>query len=193
MGEPDLYFSVDVESDGPIPGIYSMLSFGLVVAGRFDGKRFERPDREPPSFYRELKPLSDEFVAEAVAVTGLDRAELTRTGVAPAQAMEEARAWVEEIAVGHHPVLVGFPLVFDWMFLYWYLVHFTKGSPFSYSSGLDMKSIYQAKARVRMSDAGKDDLPLALRSTSPHTHNALDDAMEQAEIFAKLFEWEPEA
>ena len=72
MSEPDLYFSVDVESDGPIPGIYSMLSFGLVVAGRFDGERLERPDREPPSFYRELKPLSDEFVAEAVAVTGLD-------------------------------------------------------------------------------------------------------------------------
>jgi hypothetical protein len=193
VSEPDLYFSVDVESDGPIPGVYSMLSFGLVVAGRFDGNRFERSEAEPQSFYRELKPLSDEFIADAVAVTRLDRDELTRTGVAPAQAMEEARAWVEEIAVGHYPVLVGFPLVFDWMFLYWYFVRFTRDSPFSYSSGLDMKSIYQAKARVRLSDAGKDDLPLALRSTSPHTHNALDDAIEQAEIFAKLFEWKPEA
>jgi hypothetical protein len=193
VNEPDLYFSVDVESDGPIPGIYSMLSFGLVVAGRFDGKQFERSDAEPQSFYRELKPLSDEFVPEAVAVTGLDRDELTRVGVAPAHAMEGAKAWVEELAVGHHPVLVGFPLVFDWMFLYWYFVRFTKGSPFSHSSGLDMKSIYQAKARVRLSDAGKDDLPSALRSSIPHTHNALDDAMEQAEIFAKLFEWRPGA
>jgi hypothetical protein len=191
VGEPELYFSVDVESDGPIPGIYSMLSFGLVVAGKFDGEHFERSDRDPQSFYRELKPISDEYVADAVAVTGLDRDKLTRTGVAPAQAMKEARAWVEEIAVGHHPVLVGFPLVFDWMFLYWYFVRFAEGSPFSYSSGLDMKSIYQAKARVRVSDAGKNDLPLRLRSEKPHTHNALDDAIEQAEIFAKLFEWKP--
>lgn len=30
----DLYFSADVETDGPIPGPYSMLSFGIVFAGR---------------------------------------------------------------------------------------------------------------------------------------------------------------
>jgi hypothetical protein len=28
---PDVYFSVDVEADGPIPGPYSMLSVGVAV------------------------------------------------------------------------------------------------------------------------------------------------------------------
>jgi hypothetical protein len=42
---PDIYFSADVETDGPIPGEYSMLSFALVYAGQFDGVRFEAPSR----------------------------------------------------------------------------------------------------------------------------------------------------
>lgn len=41
----DIYFSADIETDGPIPGPYSMLSFALVFAGEFDGIRFARPDR----------------------------------------------------------------------------------------------------------------------------------------------------
>jgi hypothetical protein len=41
----DVYFSADVETDGPIPGPYSMLSFALVYAGRFDGERFKQPKR----------------------------------------------------------------------------------------------------------------------------------------------------
>jgi len=39
----DVYFSADVETDGPIPGPYSMLSFALVYAGTFDGSTFQGP------------------------------------------------------------------------------------------------------------------------------------------------------
>jgi hypothetical protein len=39
----DAYFSADVETDGPIPGPYSMLSFALVYAGSFDGSTYEKP------------------------------------------------------------------------------------------------------------------------------------------------------
>lgn len=189
MPDADIYFSVDVESDGPIPGQYSMLAVGLAVAGTFDGQEFRTPDRHPPTFYRELRPISECFEPEAVAVTGIDREELLVVGTPAEQAMAHAKEWVEELAGARNPVLVGFPLVFDWMFLYWYFVRFAKRSPFSYSSGLDMKSIYQAKAKVPLSRAGKDDLPPFLQSARPHTHNALDDALEQAEIFAKLFQW----
>jgi hypothetical protein len=53
-----------------------------------------------------------------------------------------------------------------------------------------MKTIFQQKARVTLDRAGRKDLPPELRSTHPHTHNALDDAIEQAEIFNRLFAWE---
>jgi hypothetical protein len=53
-----------------------------------------------------------------------------------------------------------------------------------------MKTMYQQKARVTVDDAGREDLPPFLRSSREHSHNALDDAIEQGEIFIKLFEWE---
>ena len=54
----DSYFSADVETDGPIPGPYSILSFALVYVGTFDGEQFERANN-PATFYRELKPISN--------------------------------------------------------------------------------------------------------------------------------------
>jgi hypothetical protein len=45
---------------GAVPGEYSRLSFGLVVAGTFDGvERFTRIDPDAHSSYRGLKPISD--------------------------------------------------------------------------------------------------------------------------------------
>ncbi len=185
----DVYISADIESDGPIPGRYSMLSFGLALAGRFDGAVFTPADPAAATFYRELRPVSEEFDPDAVAVTGLDRAQLAAEGADPAAAMTEAAAWVGEQAGGDRPVMVGYPIVFDWMFMHWYFVRYVGRSPFGFSGALDMKTIYQQKARVPLDRAGRDDLPAALRSARAHTHNACDDAIEQAEIFARLFEW----
>jgi hypothetical protein len=187
----DLYFSVDIEADGPIPGPFSMLSFGLVVAGRFDGRQFESLLDRPDTFYRELKPISDSFVPEALEVSGLDRDRLEREGADPPTAMTEARRWVLDRTHDDRPVLTGFPLMFDWLFIYWYFERFAEGgSPFDHSAGVDMKTMYQQKAAVTTSDAGLHDLPVALRPIQAHTHNALDDALRQAEIFVRLFAWE---
>jgi hypothetical protein len=185
----DFYISADIEADGPIPGQYSMLSFGLCVAGRYDGRTFESRDPEADTFYRELKPAFDEVNQEALAVSRLDRDKLFLDGVDPTQAMEEAADWITQRAGSDRPVLVGFPLVFDWMFLHWYFVHYCGNSPFGFSSGLDMKSMYQAKAAVTIDRAGRADLPVDLTSSRPHTHNGLDDAIEQAHIFNRLFVW----
>lgn len=190
---PDLYFSADIEADGPIPGQYSMLAFGLAVAGRFDGKTFTPLDPEAATFYRELKPVSHDYDPEALVVAGLDRELLTAEGSEPVRAMGDAATWVTEQAGDDRPVLVGYPVVFDWMFLHWYFVRFLGKSPFGFSGALDMKTTYQQKARVCLDDAGRNDLPVALRSSRRHSHNALDDAVEQAEIFARLFEWDGRA
>jgi hypothetical protein len=103
--------------------------------------------------------------------------------------MRSALTWVVEQTSQARPVLVGYPIVFDWMFLYWYFVHFVGQSPFGFSSALDMKTIYQQKAGVTIDAAGRDDLPTFLRSSRRHTHNALDDAIEQADIFGRLVVW----
>jgi hypothetical protein len=187
----DVYFSADVETDGPIPGPYSMLSFGLVLAGTFDGDTFSRPTDYFDSFYRELQPISTEFQAEALRVNGLDRERLVREGVAPTVAMTDAARWVKTIAGEGRPVLVAYPLSFDWSFLYWYFIRFSgAGSPFDYSRCYDIKTAFAVKAQIPIALAGRSKLIPNLRVNSHHTHNALEDAIEQAQVFANLFEWE---
>lgn len=189
--QADRYFSVDIETDGPIPGDFSMLSFGLAVAGRFDGARFDAFDPAKHTFYAELRPTAEHWLPEALEVSGLNRDALARAGRDPADAMTEAARWVREQSGGDRPVMVGFPLVFDWMFAYWYFERFAPGgSPFGFSAGLDMKTMYQQKAGVVLSEAGKDDLPARLRGSASHDHHALHDAIEQAGIFQRLFVWD---
>lgn len=186
----DLYISADIESDGPIPGEYSMLSFGLSVAGRFDGDVFTRPADGELTFYRELRPITERFDPEALHVSGPDRDRLLEVGADPGDAMVDAAEWVDEQAENHRPVLVGYPVVFDWMFLHWYFVRFAGRSPFGFSGALDVKTMYHQKARVTFDRAGRRDLPTILTPQMPHTHNALDDAREQGEIFARVFTWD---
>ncbi|MDI1459939.1 exonuclease [Catellatospora sp. KI3] len=188
----DMYFSADVEADGPIPGPFSMVSVGLAVAGT-RAHAFSRADPTAATFYRELKPVSDDFVPEAMAVSGLDRAALVRDGADPATAMRELTDWVKETAAGAKPIFVAYPASFDWMFVYWYLIRFTGGSVFGHSGCLDVKTAYAVRADVPFSRAVKGQMPRHLLSRRPHTHNALDDAIEQADLFANVMEWRPEA
>ncbi len=191
-GLTDIYISADVETDGPIPGPYSLLSFALVVAGTFDGRTFSRAAAEAPTFYRELRPISDTFQPEALAVNGLDRNRLLQEGATPEVAMEEARTWVAGVAGAACPVLVAYPVSFDWTWLYWYFTRFTSGgSPFGFSSCYDIKTMIAVKRRSRLAKATKRQLPSEVRSRLRHTHYALDDAREQAELFANLFDWKP--
>ena len=104
VAPPDTYISVDIEADGPIPGVYSMISIGMALAGRFDGQRFEAVDPSTETFYAELAPISEEFDPQALAVSGLDRDALRREGEDPAVAMSRAADWVDRVAAGTEPM-----------------------------------------------------------------------------------------
>jgi len=187
---PDFYISADVETDGPVPGRFSLLSFGLTVVGTFNANVFKpwtEPDR---TFYRELKPISDNYQEEALEVNGLDRERLMIEGEDPQEAMTAAAEWVKARSDGYRPILVAYPVAFDWAFLYWYFESFAEGgSPFGHSSCLDIRTLYQAVAGTVFDRSGKSAMPAFLRPASPHTHNALDDAIEQGELFANLMGW----
>ncbi|CCK26474.1 exonuclease [Streptomyces davaonensis JCM 4913] len=187
--KPSLYISVDIEADGPIPGPYSMLSIGAAVAGVQDADGFVPADPEACTFYRELRPISADFVPEALAVSGLDRERLGREGSEPAVALGEFSRWVREAGQGAQPVMCGYPASYDWTFLYWYLIRFTGSSPFGHSGCLDMKTLYATKAGLPLRAVAKGTMPRELLSRRRHTHHALDDAIEQAELFANLMAW----
>lgn len=187
----DVYFSADVETDGPIPGPYSILSFALVYAGVFNGRKFTTPNNFDNTFYRELRPISENYQDDALRINGLDRDRLLREGGDPATVMTEAARWIREISGRGKPILVAYPLSFDWSWLYWYFTKFAiGGSPFNHSLCYDVKTAYAVKAGVPISEAGRSKLLPSLRAKSKHTHHALDDAKEQAEVFASVFRWE---
>ena len=173
----DLYISVDIEASGPIPGDYSMLSFGACVVG------------EPAkTFYAELKPLNDRFVKQALEVCGLSMEKLAREGRDPKNALAAFRDWIKSVTPPtHRPLFVGFNAPFDWMFLQWYFLHFLGEAPFGFS-GLDIKAYYMGMKGCVWSETSKHAMDPRFKSDRPHTHNALDDALEQAEIFQKMIE-----
>jgi hypothetical protein len=186
----DSYFSADVETDGPIPGPYSMLSFALVYAGSFDGGKFQRPDHYRTTFYQELRPISEKFEIEALRVNGLNRERLCVSGSDPREAMIAANRWIQNIAGAAKPVLVAYPVSFDWTWLYWYFVNFCPdGSPFGYSQCFDIKTALAVKGKQPIAVSGRSRVDRQLRPTHRHTHHAIDDAIAQAEIFANIFEW----
>src|SRR5690349_17974951 len=166
-----------------------MISFGAAVAGTRTAAGFTAADPTVSTFYRALRPISDEFDPAALEVSGLDRAALLRDGADPAAAMAEFSSWVVETAGASRPVVVGYPACYDWMFLYWYLMRFTGNSPFGHSGCVDLKTLYATKAGVPMAGAVKARMPRQLLSKPPHTHHALDDAIEQADLCANLMLW----
>ncbi len=191
---PDLIFSADVEADGPIPGPYSMLSFGLCVIGVVAPDRtFIARDARANAFYRELRPISDDFLPQALGIGGLDRDRLVESGADPATAMTDAAEWVTGNATAEkmRPVLVGWPAAFDWMFLHWYWVTFCKvGDPFGHAGVLDIKTLAWWRTGFVLDRLAKSQLPAAIQPTSRHTHHALDDAVEQGELFVRLMQWD---
>jgi len=167
-----------------------MLAFAFVAVGAFDGETLTPFDLEEATFSRELRPISDAFQPDALAVNGLDRARLQQEGADPQRAMDEAAVWIRNVARGNRPVLVAYPAAFDWTWLYWYFVRFAKdGCPFGFSGCLDIKTIIAVKSGSRIEDANPRSLPEAVRAGRPHTHRALDDAKEQGELFLNLLMW----
>jgi hypothetical protein len=80
---------------------------------------------------------------------------------------------------------VAYPAGYDFLFIYWYLVRFTGGSPFSHSA-LDIKTFAMCLLGCAYRDATKRNMPRRWFSGRRHTHVALDDALEQGELFCAM-------
>jgi hypothetical protein len=83
------------------------------------------------------------------------------------------------------PVFVGYPAAYDFLFVYWYLMRFAGESPFSHSA-LDIKTFAMALLKTDYRDATKRKMPKAWFDKLPHTHVALDDAIEQGALFCNM-------
>lgn len=184
MAKPEIYFITDIETDGPIPAAHSMLSLASVAmntAGEFVDEFSVNLHALP---HATMHPQTAVFWRNEPAAWAACRSDL----VEPETAMTDYVKWVRTIAGTHSaPVFVGFPVGFDFTFVLWYLHTFTDGSPFSWSA-LDMKTFAMALTDLPFKQTIKPKLPAEwLPDDLPHTHIALDDAREQAQIFRAMF------
>jgi DNA polymerase III alpha subunit (gram-positive type) len=101
----------------------------------------------------------------------------------PAAAMRRYVAWLKQLP--GRPVFVAYPAAFDFLFVYWYLIRFTGESPFSFSA-LDIKTYAMALLKIEYREAVKRNMPKRWFDPLKHTHQALDDAIEQGALFCNM-------
>ena len=97
--------------------------------------------------------------------------------------MSRYLAWVKSLP--GKPVFVAYPAGFDFLFVYWYLMRFAGESPFSHSA-LDIKTYAMAMLKTGYRDSTKRNMPKRWFDDMPHTHVALDDAIEQGALFCNM-------
>lgn len=176
---PEVYVSTDVETDGPIPGPHSMLSFGSAA-------------------YLENKTLVSTFSANLETLPGAAGhpdtlawwkqqpeawAACRQNPRPPEEVMPAYVQWLEGLP--GIPVFVAYPLGFDFTFMYWYLVRFAGQSPFSFS-GIDVKTYAMALLRKDYRKCVKRNMPARWFDDLPHSHVALDDALGQGALFCNM-------
>jgi hypothetical protein len=176
----ETYVSTDIETDGPIPGANSMLSFASVA---YDGD-----GRELGSFTVNLETLpdatSDPRTMDWWRTQPQAWAACRQDLRAPSDAMREYDRWLRSLP--KRPVFVAYPLLFDMMFIYWYQLRFVGSSPFSHS-GIDIKTMaYTALGLGSYRSATKRNMPSEWFGNMPHTHVALDDARGQGVLFFNI-------
>jgi hypothetical protein len=160
------YVMVDVESDGPIPGDYSMICFGAVIVELGLTK----------TFYSELKPISEKWIPEALAISGFTR-EKTLTFSDPTSEMLRFAEWLRQNS-NDRLMFISDNNGYDWQFINWYFHHFTNSNPFGYSS-TNLGLLYKGMVKDMRSNFKH------LRVTK-HTHNPVDDAKGNAEAFITM-------
>lgn len=168
----EVYVSVDVETAGPIPGEYSMLSIGACLVS------------DPgTTFSCELKPISGNAVPEAIEVSGLSLERLAETGLEPSLAMDRFSRWLGEVAGDDgRLVFVGLNAPFDWSFVNYYFHRFHGENPFGFTA-LDIKALYMGATGCDWSETSSSRISKRLQPCLSGDHDALHDAVFQAELF----------
>lgn len=168
----EVFISVDVETSGPVVAEYSMLTLGACLV--------DRPDE---GFSVMLKPISERFIPEALAVAGLSLEQAQKEGELPGDGMALFKSWIEKhVPIDATPVFVGLNAPFDWSFVNYYFHRFCGDNPFGFTA-LDIKALYMGATGSKWHDTRSSVMAALLRPQLKGDHNALHDAQYQAELF----------
>jgi len=175
----EIFVSTDIEADGPIPGEFSMLSFGSAA--------FTADKKLISTYSANLKTLPGagqdpetmkwwKKFPESWEVCRKDQR-------SPEEVMPEYVQWLKSLP--GEPVFVAYPAVFDFSYVYWYLIKFAGESPFLYFA-LDIKSYAMAVLKKDFRTLTKSVMPQSWFDSREPTHVALEDALQQGALFCNM-------
>ncbi|MDE3022422.1 MAG: exonuclease [Pseudomonadota bacterium] len=175
----EIYISTDVETDGPIPGPHSMLSLGSAA--------YTADKQLITTFSANLETLPGATAHPETAKWWASQPKAwdacRKDLVTPNDAMARYAAWIKSLKGS--PVFVAYPAGFDFLFVYWYLIRFAGESPFGHSA-LDVKTFAMAVLKTDYRKSTKRNMPKHWFDKLPHSHIALDDALEQGALFCNM-------
>ncbi len=177
-----LYWSVDIEADGPVPGANSMLSLAAVPFT----KNYIFHDE---AFYRKLLPLPEASADPNTMLWWETQPEaweeVQKDQEQPYQVLQDLHSIVKARENGGLGTMVGYPVAYDFMFIQWYFLTILGSSPFSHGA-IDIKSYAACMLKTSYKKAVKKNMPKNWFGKTKHTHKAIDDAIGQAELFQNM-------
>ncbi|MDQ3880011.1 MAG: exonuclease domain-containing protein [Chloroflexota bacterium] len=136
-------------------------------------------------FYSELRPLSMEATPDAMAVNGLSMDALAESATPPARAVADFDTWIARQVPEGKPLFAGFNAAFDWMFVNDYFHRYLGRNPFGHAA-LDMKSLYMGLTGAAWRETSFRNVARRYGLGERLTHNALDDARDQAALLRRM-------
>lgn len=188
IDDTQIYVVVDIETDGPVPGMYSMLSIGAVASTNI---------AEVSSFYEKLLPLPDAGQYKPTMDWWNANPDAWQEATSDARAsdvvMKEFNDWVKDLNAT--PVFVASPLVFDYGFVSWYLEKFTRTNIFTdytdVQRTLDIASFCAGKLERPLNQSRLTQIPKSFLDGMPkHSHKAIDDARGYGVVLRNLLRQE---
>lgn len=187
---PLCFVVTDIETDGPNPGANSMRSFASVavdetgrVIDQFEGCLAELdgavPDAETLAW---LQGQADAW------------ADATRDPRPPAAVMQDLVGWVRALPM--EAVFVAHPLMFDGVWMDWYLRRFTGlrletgpygGERLFRGAGLDLPSLVMGVTGRPYAQCRRSLYPESWLGGHVHTHRAIDDALGYASLLVEMW------
>jgi len=182
VAREEIFVSMDIEADGRAPGLSNLLSFGAAaftigksMLGTFTRNLTTLPDAAPEP---------DTMAWWARNREAWNAARLNP--VDPAVAMPDFVRWVDGLSERGNPVFVGYPAAYDFKWVDYWCVRFAGRNPFGFSGCIDIKTLAWAHLGGSFPSVSKRNFPKRWFDPSPHTHVALDDAIEQGAMFINL-------
>lgn len=171
----ETFISVDVETAGPYPEDYSLLSIGACLV-----------DEPGQGFYAELAPRR--AAVEQLAHQGklLSLETLSTGGTEPDTAFRQLAGWIRSVVpAGRQPIMVAFNAAHDWAFVSHYFYRYLGENPLG-RSPIDIRALYMGLVGCAWEETSMLYVSARFLKGHPPPHDALADAQLQAELFSRL-------